>query len=233
MNLYSDILNIPEEIIRDNDNNINHILSSTNSTELMKLNKAVEIVNKFHSYFHFEQSYAYLIVAYLYGTLSDNDNINLYLDKAIFQDHTNSIALDFTGKEFQDVLDYDKAIKFEDVFLDFAVGLHDENREVQKLDSGMILALNGDFEEASNHSYNISYNSHRLLLLKSIIFGWQKEYNAALEYALKAAKMLEKSHKDYHQYASNIYRMRAAIFEELGKPDLAKNDIIKAQDLVA
>jgi hypothetical protein len=97
----------------------------------------------------------------------------------------------------------------------------------------MILALNGDYEKALQHSYNLDYKSHRLSLLKAIIFAWQKGHKAALEYVLQVTKMLEQTHKDYHQYASSIYKMRAKTFEGLGKPELAKNDIIKAQDLVA
>lgn len=233
MNLYNDILNIPESMIQDNDNNINKVLSSDNSTDIVKLNRAIEIVNQFHSYFHFEQSYVYIICAYIFRELNDTNNASAYIDKAIFQDHTNEIALSFQKSKLEDILSYEKAIKFEDVFLDFAIGKHASNKSIQNLDSSMILALGGDYERAMNLSYNLNYKSHRLEILKSLIFVWQKEFSEALRNILAAAKMLENNHKDYHKYASNIYKMRAEIFQKLGKPELAHNDIIKSQDLVA
>ena len=59
------ILNIDKSLILSKHNNANYYLSNSDliqdaSVALLQISKAIEIIEKFHSYFHFEQSFCYL-----------------------------------------------------------------------------------------------------------------------------------------------------------------------------
>ena len=115
-NLY-DILGIDENLIVAEKSNINYWLNQY--TELLPrlteakqqnkvlapmlsyINNAILIAEKFHSYFHFEQSFAYTIAAYcqyiaIIAGLAIKESISdyikrlyYYIDKALVQDHLN------------------------------------------------------------------------------------------------------------------------------------------------
>ncbi|MGV2432554.1 MAG UNVERIFIED_CONTAM: hypothetical protein LVQ98_04255 [Rickettsiaceae bacterium] len=200
MNLY-EILNIPENIIIEEGNNINYFLESPS---LDNINHAITIVNKFHSYFHFEQSFAYLLCAYIYK-LHKLDSLKAsYIEKAIFQDHTNSQALAFDDLSLQEILRYDRCIKYEKNFLDFAIGDHIILPEIELLDKALALAFRGEYKDAS--AIGIDYKSHRSKILEALIYIGAEDIDNALSNILDCINSIEFSHKQYHQYASQIYK---------------------------
>jgi hypothetical protein len=136
LNLYN-ILNIPEHIILEN--NIHTILQ--NET-LENLNQAVSIVNKFHSYFHFEQSFAYLLAAYIAHLKKDEHSRKDYLTKAIFQDHINEQALNFhDNASLSYIFSYNKNIRYEKDFLQFSIGKFTPSSEVELLDNAIEFSI--------------------------------------------------------------------------------------------
>jgi hypothetical protein len=101
------LLNIPNEVI------INYNLDLDDG-DLNHLNNSVAIINKFHSYFHFEQSFLYLIAAYINYLMSNKQEQEYFLEKAIFQDHLNIQALNFNTyhDDINKLFSYDKNHEF-------------------------------------------------------------------------------------------------------------------------
>lgn len=230
MNLYK-ILHIREDILLLPSTNIHNNLKD----DIASISKIIDYAGKFHSYFHFEQSFAYLLTAFLYKELGEVDKESFYLEKCLFQDHTNQVALDFEQASIQDILSYDRNIKYEDDFLDFALGDHILDESAEKLDlamSNILQYLKSSTGEYKANRTDILSDSHRFLILLSLESYGRHEIRQSLDYAIKASTNLEESHKNYHEFASSLYEKRAQIFDGQNQPDLAKNDRIKAKDLV-
>ncbi|MBN8828772.1 MAG: hypothetical protein J0H68_08705 [Sphingobacteriia bacterium] len=85
-------LNLKESDFVDYNKNIEY-LTNTEIENLISVNEAIKLVNRFHSYFHFEQSYAYNLLADCYFLLQDKQKAIEIYEKAIFQDHLNTIAI--------------------------------------------------------------------------------------------------------------------------------------------
>ena len=220
LNLYQ-ILNIPEHIILDPENNIHNML------EKRDLNQAIFIVNKFHSYFHFEQSFAYLLAAYIANLKEDELSTKEFLTKAIFQDHLNEQALNFhNNASLAYMVSYNKNIRYEKDFLNFAIGRFELSAEVKLLDNAIELSMSSKIVDTE-----INCKSHRLDFVKTILAIYNKELEVANIWIKNAIESLESSHKNYHKFASEVYLKRAEIFESQGQIDLAKNDRVKANDL--
>jgi hypothetical protein len=243
-NLY-DILGIPEDIILDKSHNINHWLylvdqSSCDEEELKSMNRVVALINKFHSYFHFEQSFAYTICAYIYHLKSEVALRLEYLEKAIFQDHINRHAIDFKNlindehsidSHMQLLLSYGKNHPYEKEFLRFAIGEFAATAEVELMDEAIGHALSGKISEAKSIMNGLDYRSHRLGVCSSIVAIFERDLDSGLEVILKTLKAMENAHQNYHKLASLIYLKRSDIFGKLDQMDLAKNDRVKANDL--
>jgi len=60
--------------------------------KLELLTKAIHMVEKFHSFFHFEQSYFHTQLAILYRRNNDEEKAGEQLKAAVFQDHVNMQA---------------------------------------------------------------------------------------------------------------------------------------------
>ncbi len=234
-----EILNIPENIILDQNNDINYWLArinDDNKENLIYANKAIYIVNKFHSYFHFEQSFAYALGAYVYSMLNEPHFQQECLTKALFQDPQNQQAIDFDKvinhgaliNDLEFLLSYDKNLRYEYDFLQFAIGNFKPLKEIEILDQEIkqILSLENTIVISSN------YHSHRTKIAKTISALLRNNLNEATKQIQEAIKMLEDAHPQYHQFASSTYLKRAKIFSLLGEVELSKNDIRKANDLV-
>lgn len=92
------ILSLENFHFKDPYNNIDYlnqqaILSQDLDKRLSLLILATEKVEKFHSYFHFEQSYFHLQLALHFKKESKIDEANKQLELAIFQDHENEQAI--------------------------------------------------------------------------------------------------------------------------------------------
>ncbi len=233
-NLYN-ILNIPEKIILEPKNSLNHwlLLARASEENLQHINEAIKIINKFHSYFHFEQSLLYVISTYIHHVIGDKNSVSIYLEKAIFQDHLNQQALNFLDiMAFRDVksdvaklLHYGKNRQYESEFLSFAIGDFKKLESIEALD----IAIKSVYEASA--PIELDYKSHRLLLANSMISLFLGDLDKSQESILAAIEMTEKAHKNYHQLASTIYKERAESFKLAGHIELSKNDMVKAYDL--
>lgn len=235
MDLYK-ILHINERCIKLPSDKINLI----RGTDIASLSKLIDYANKFHSYFHFEQSFAYLLCAFLYKQMGKSEKVEEFLEKSLFQDHTNPIALEFDNPTILDILSYDRHFMSEDDFLDFALGDHLIDDLAEYIDME-IYNLERHFKgEEGDSTYKLSKeplreydpeSTHRMAILHSLYEIKRDNIASALTYALEAARNLEDSHQAYHKYASELYKDRARVFEEMGQKSLSKNDLVKANDL--
>ncbi len=194
----------------------------------------LEEVERFHSYFHFEQSFLYLLSAYIYLAIGDRESSSSYIEKALFQDHFNEPALLFKEKReinLSQIFSYDKNYKYEKDFLKFALGDFRNSKEIDILDEASRDLFFVKFETAPNKLNSLSYPSHRLLVAKGLCFLYEGSAEKAASELSRAEKLLEYSHADYHKYASGLYEKRANTFKESGRKDLAENDMRKARNL--
>lgn len=235
MDLYK-ILHINERSMKLPSESINLI----KDRDIGSLSKIIEYTNKFHSYFHFEQSFAYLLCAFLYKQMGKEEMMETYLEKSLFQDHTNPIALEFDDPAILDILSYDRYFMSEDDFLDFALGDHliDDLAEYIDLETYRLVQYFKGEEEDSFYKVTKAplqeYNpdgTHRLAILHGLYEFKRNNIASALTYALESVRNLEDSHKAYHMYASELYKERARVFEKVGEKALSKNDLVKANDL--
>jgi hypothetical protein len=212
------ILNIDHDVIIDRKLDLY-------DKNLYYLNDSVLIINKFHGYFHFEQSFLYLICAYINWLMSNDKEKTLYLEKAIFQDHNNQQALDFdnVNKDVKKIFSYNKNYKYERDFLSFALG---EFKYIPQL------ILLDNFLSSGDEDGDCNYQSHRLYFAKSMKYLFKKELDSSLAEIDKAIKMVENSHQSYHFLASDIYAKRSNIFKLMGRLELADNDLVKSHDFV-
>jgi len=202
------------------------------------LHQAVALVNRFHSYFHFEQSNLCLLAAKI-AALLKNDQMELaYLEKAVFQDHLNYEALVRLAKFSEIELpihaksgSYNSHIKYEADFLKFSIGDFLDCHKIKKLDQAILLYEKGGISEALELADDIDQELHRLILLKASINMHHKCFELALSQIDYALQLVESSHQAYHQTAAKVYQVRAQEYENKGFIELAKNDLIKASDL--
>jgi hypothetical protein len=213
------ILNIPDDVI-------NVCALDLHDGDLDSLNNSILIINKFHSYFHFEQSFLYLIAAYINYLIGYEDAKKLYLEKAIFQDHNNIQALEFEmlKDDLDQLLVYNKHYKYERDFLSFALGDFNKTKDLILLD---------EFISSGEKNSECNYQSHRLYFAKSMKYLLSNKLDNALLEIYKSVKMLENSHQSYHKLASDIYAKRSDMFKSMGQVELAGNDMVKSRDFVA
>lgn len=235
MNLYK-ILHINEARILSYYQNINNIADY----DLKTLNDLIQYVNRFHSYFHFEQSFAYSLCAFIYHRMNKPILVDEFISKALFQDHTNPIALNFKNPTIEHILSYDRHIMYEDDFLDFALGDHVLDELAEYLDYEILKLVKYFKEKPKKPLYKIKKKplpgmdekwTHRLGILHSLNQIKEDNIANAIDYALMAARNLEDSHEAYHKYASDLYKRRAEAFKKICQWELAENDLLKSEDL--
>lgn len=174
-------------------------------------NRCISLCEKFHSYFHFEESYFNLLLA------KSVDNLELRiqaLEAAIFQDPLNYEAKKlligilplgddrlYDHRYIGDIKDeeYVRDLKDYSGFLHFAIG-----------DS---FVFSQPPVESYWHNFELYEHDKRIELLQSVV------------------ELVSHNHKLYHTEAAKVYFNRHAIFNQLGNDVLAKNDLIKAMNL--
>jgi hypothetical protein len=229
------ILNIAPSVMSDNSNNVNYWLMQIVATNnyhinLAHINQIISIIEKFHSYFHFEQSFVYTISACAHYAAKDFNSTSELLAKALFQDPINTLALNLPN-QMQTVLLYDKNYRYEQSFLRFAIKEFVTSRQLEFLDQAISYVYLDRIRDAQILLEDFFYDSHRFWLIKAIISYYNYDFSSALQQIKHAARMLETSHQNYHQYAARIYALRAKIFNQLGQSQIAKNDLVKARNL--
>jgi hypothetical protein len=155
--------------------------------------KCVNLCEKFHSYFHFEQSYFHLL-------LGRQQNSPAQYEAAVFQDPLNYEAQHLLSQTTEPLNQlYVRDFKDFSDFLKFAIG---DNPS----DEGYL-----------SRSYWDYYNKYC-------------ESND-IEYLIKTVETISSAHQLYHTNAAKIYYNRHLCFKALGNDILAKNDLIKSNNL--
>lgn len=227
-----EVLRINPAIIIDKSSTLDYWLK-----DVRDLNKAVEYINLFHSYFHFEQSNLCLEASKICAYLGYHDKEQQYLEKAIFQDHINYEALARVSflkgdsVSYQPNIPYNSYIKFESVYLERFIGAFFPSERILKLDQAIQFFDQGDAEGAAQLVVEMNEGLHRLLLLQAKISACNNRYELALNKVTEALRLIEQSHKAYHRAAAYVYKLRADEYQGKGQFDLAKNDLIKSKDL--
>lgn len=179
-----------------------------------KLSIATSCINlgeKFHSYFHFEESYFHLLLAKELGCKSE-----LYvgeLEAAIFQDPFNYEAKKLLAEilpegderlndhrfcgDLRDEI-YDRYCPSYRHFLEFACCVM-------------------DYDEPPVGSYWHNFNEY--------------ECSGDIKLLQSTVELVSMSHKLYHSEAAKLYYNRYVILNALGCDVLAKNDLLKARNL--
>ncbi|MBN9543501.1 MAG: hypothetical protein J0G32_06915 [Alphaproteobacteria bacterium] len=200
-NISRDVLGIPDKAIK------NHIYTAEywyflGDEDVDNIMKSILIINKFHSYFHFEQT-----ALYLFKALINKEKSAYYIEKSLFQDHQNKAAIDAkNGKELgiEDILGYPHNIRTDDDFLKFAL--------IDYTPAELLF-------------------SHRKLFMQATEFYRNNDIINAEKFIDDAINLIEEKHDLYHKNAAICYLKRAYIFEKHDRIELAKNDRIKANDL--
>ena len=234
------ILKIPKSVVFIRENDLDRDLELANQhaapdKKCVYLCQAIVSLDKFHSYFHFEQSFVCSLLAYMCSLKQDKAEVADFAAKALFQDPLNHVAKDFqAGKSvsWSGLISYDKNYRYEQGFLKFVGGAYKPHPEIITLDQ----ALEHLFDQPKSKKLPAKYKkslrcmkhlSHRLHIARAL----DEDGADALKHAKAALSCLESSHKAYHQYAASLYRSRADLFKKLGQIDLSKNDIIRANNL--
>lgn len=192
---------------KDNHNNIdylNQLAYTENDLNKRKqlLDLAITKIEKFHSYFHFEQSFFHLQLA---QELIINEKYDLAQEQiklAIFQDPLNLQALELKDnfdlvikKKYLMSNNYSRQFKDFNSYILFATD--EENQS---------LVQQGYWEWANN-------NHHTIEILEQII------------------EKVKKLHLGYHYESAKFYLNRVMIHNMLNEKILAKNDLVKANNL--
>ncbi len=202
---------------------LSHRLISTHKLEekLLIATKCVDLCEKFHSYFHFEQSYFHLLLAKLYLERDEKDDAIKQLEKSLFQDHLNHEALDLLIKYYNETQDNDELEKYKNHASSYMVKIGRTevySRNFSDFEGFLKFALSDPvFNEPESQSYWVMYEKY----LKS----------PSVDHLIKTIDIISKNHALYHNNAARIYYNRHLIFQELGDIGLAKNDMIKSKNL--
>ncbi len=152
--------------------------------------KATFEIEKFHSFFHFEQSYFHLKLAILYHESEQQKECQEQLELATFQDRMNEQAHSMLTQKLYKTY----------------------HRPYTEFTKYVTFATNESTQELDPQGYWI-LNQNNISDLKTII------------------EEIRKSHLSYHNEAAKLYLNRALTFHHLGKIELSKNDLIKANNL--
>jgi len=200
----NEFLLVKNSYFLDSYNNIEYLNKIANETKdleqkLSLLNIATKKIEKFHSFFHFEQSYFHLQLAIYYLQNNQEALANEQLETAIFQDHLNEEAKFLSSKK-----DFSNNYKYKRPFNSFTQYINFATEEVKS----------STIETPLDSYWN---------LLDS------KKYESEL--LIKIIQMIRNQHLNYHIESAKLYLNRAVIFHSLDQIDLAKNDLVKANNL--
>jgi len=210
-----------DEHFDDENNNIDFLNNTAMAQESLQekhnlIVHATKIVEQFHSYFHFEQSFFHNLYAGYLVKQKQYDKATQEYKAAIFQDHLNKNAhiglIDLLdGEDKEGTLKYAAS---------FNLNLNERVAEYQRPYDNFSDYLT--FATSSSRDYISS-----LSLAIPEVFGKYEEGDN-LEQIIKDVAI---RHKLYHKNAAIIYYNYYLILLELSEDDLAKNALRKSKNL--
>lgn len=232
------------------------IIEADLKKQIEYLLKAASLSEKFHSYFHFEETFLHLTEArYLKKKQINNqikcEKIISAYKNAIFQDHMNvqaHIELIEYCKEHNLNKEYDDAVNYANLLeIDLLNGNKQDNvRPFTSFIDYLKFALNNsitpefineDFSEykIEYHIQNQSMPITKNFWLSLIAFeiADESKLESAHELLSKSIEQLKASHKLYHQNVAIIYYNCGVVYNTLKEFEIAKNMFVKSQNLDA
>lgn len=239
-------LSLEEVHFKNNSHNIDSIcrMRGSNQEQLKYLMIAAELCEKFHSYFHFEQSFLNLQLAEKLEQNGELVEAASYYDQAIFQDHLNKRAHLKLLNCYKLLDEPDKIIELQNYQRRFNIELEDDHhykRPFATFAEYIKFATNTTFsfetmtetEWACILPYD--YYQHKKILPNKVDNFWLSFLCYNITDEIKSLKrsidLIKNAHDQYHQNSAKIYYNRSLIYTNLSMPELAKNDIIKANNL--
>ena len=201
----NDVLLLQNYKFKNDFNNIDYlnsqaILENDFNKKLEFLTLATSHVERFHSFFHFDQSYFHLKLAILYSIIGDKEKKKEQLDFAVFQDHENHQALLMLGRQSSDNIykrPYDKFVDY----LCFAAGEKIDNFEPQGYwlsDQDNINNIKIIIEEIRNRHLRYHQESAKLYLNRALIFHLLSEHDLSKNDIVKAHNLDNKLSQREH-----------------------------------
>lgn len=183
----------PNNNIDDLNNRV--ILSSNLDEQITLLNLATQKIEKFHSFFHFQQSFFHLQLAILYLKTNNKIRAKEELELAIFQDHENkqAIAMLNGSRNYETYkLPYENFSQY----LNFAT---EEKGEYSFKNSYWDSFSSNPVEKTRQLHLNYHQESAKLYLNRAIIFHNMKQFDLAKNDLTKAHNLDNKlKEKDYY-----------------------------------
>ena len=209
-------LSLRDENFSDHDCNIDYLTQQLHSDisiedKLSIATRCVNLCQKFHSYFHFEESFFHLLLA------QNTDNQELHtkeLEAAVFQDPLNYEAKNLLLKTLP--IGDDK--------------LYD-HRYIGEIKNAKYLR---DIEDYSK--FLLFAIGDRVIITDPPVESYWYYFELyKAEYKIEALRStvdaISIAHKLYHIEAAKVYYNRHTIFDQVGSDILAKNDLIKSKNL--
>jgi hypothetical protein len=209
-------LSLRGENFSDNDCNIDYLAQQLHSDiaieeKLSIATRCVNLCEKFHSYFHFEESFFHLLLAH------NVDNQELYikeLEAAVFQDPLNYEAKNLLLNILP--IGDDKLHDHR-----YIGGIKNEKyvRDIEDYSQFLLFAI-GDRAIISQPPVGSYWDYFEL---------YKTDYQ--IEALQSTVDTISIAHKLYHSEAAKVYYNRHTILQQIGSDILAKNDLIKSKNL--
>lgn len=242
-------LNINEVLLLDQFNfhnpynNIDHLNKQASKGEkldeqLSLLSLAAHKIEKFHSFFHFEQSYFHLQLAILYRNIGDYEKAKEQLELAIFQDHLNKQAKSMLAEADTKEL-YDRPYKSFADYVSFATDEEGGSLKSQgywRLSQDSVQDLQNIIDKIRYHHLRYHEEAAKLYLNRSLIFYLLKQPELAKNDIVKAHNLDNKlAQKEY--YSMVMSQMRVEIVLGLGsnlgdREKFLRDSIAKLQEFM-
>ena len=185
--------------------------------KLELLNQATSKIEKFHSYFHFEQSYFNLHLAILLRNNNDEENAIIQLDAAIFQDHLNLQAKQLLS--FDQVTEiYHRPFESFEKYLSFASEENTQDSSALSfwtMKDKSIEELNIIVEKIRAHHLSYHQEAAKLYLNRALVFHQLHQFELANNDLVKAAN-LDVKVKEQDYYAMILLQMSTQVVLGLG-----------------
>lgn len=225
------ILLLSDNYFDNESNNIDSLCAQACSTydlshQLDLYGRAAWLCEKFHSYFHFEQSFFCLKLADIYYQNGDINAAIKYYRDSIFQDHLNKKAHLGVISCYQLIGDEEKSQLSQD---------YCRRLNLDITDKPYLPVYKRPYEGFSEYVQFATLSKERMLYRpcgEGNDHYWLHNGEGCDVSELTSIIMLVKSaHENYHLTSSKIYRNRSNVYLAIGKHELANNDLVKAANL--
>lgn len=193
-------------IFKNQYNNIDDLnkkmLSLSNTSEqLSLLNLATSLVEKFHSFFHFEQSFFHLQLAISLLEKNKIPEAKMQLESAIFQDHVNEQAIALLNDSKTPIKPYKRPFQNFIEYIKFAT--NEDQELLEEIDYWKKPHNIENFEHIIERIRYLHLNYHqesaKLYLNRSLIFYKLEQYYLANNDIVKATNLDNQLHlKPYY-----------------------------------